>query len=588
MSDIRQPSQGLLGFIFTHAKKFLFVFVLSFFLSAIIAIERVYFPYLLGKIIDIINIIPEHNKYDWWNYLGPTILLVLLVMILMDVGFRLQELLLEYVMPRFKASIRMNAYSYTMKHSAKFFSDNHVGSVGAKINDLASFIGSIVNKILNVFAPIFGTIIAGVFTVCFINIKLGIIYGLWVATHICITVFTAQIIKKYYSNSAEKLNIVQGKIIDAINNILNIRLFNRVKQEIKYVNPYQKDEIDASYSAGIVGILIRSVLSIVTIVGLGLFLYFSIQAWASSQITVGNLTAVLTILVNSILMAWWLTYEFVLFFTDYGRTQNAYSIMGYSNNINQSAENVSLNVKNGQIEFKEVSFSYDESEFFNKQNILIQPKQKIGLVGHSGAGKTTFVNLILREYDLENGKILIDGQNINEVNLNSLHDNVAYITQEAMLFHRSIRENLLFAKPDATEEELINACKAAHCYELIQSMPDGFDHVVGERGSKLSGGQKQRLAIARGILKNAPIIFLDEATSALDSITEKSIQKALDNLCADKTTIIIAHRLSTIKNVDRILVFEKGKIIEDGTHAELIEKNGLYTKLYNHQIDIID
>ena len=397
------------------------------------------------------------------------------------------------------------------------------------------------------------------------------------------TVSTIKIIEKYYRISAEKLNFLEGKIIDGINNVLNIRLFSKQNYEMGYIKKFQNNEIDASYRAGIVGILIRSVLSFLTIIGVAAVFYTGIKLWEIGEISIGSLNAVMGILINTILMVWWFSYEFSLFPTNFGRAKTSFEIMEEKNEINKNLRAPDLIVGEGEIEFKNVIFSHDNKLFFQNQSIIIKAKENIGLVGYSGAGKTTFANLILREFDLQEGEILIDGQDIKNFNLPSLHNQVAYITQNVLLFHRTIRENLLIAKEDATEEELIEACKAANCYELVLSLENGFDSEVGEQGSKLSGGQKQRIAIARGILKGAKIIILDEATSALDSITEGKIQKALDILSTGKTTITIAHRLSTLKNVDRILVFEKGQIIEDGSHDELILKNGFYAKLYNNQ-----
>ena len=228
-----------------------------------------------------------------------------------------------------------------------------------------------------------------------------------------------------------------------------------------------------------------------------------------------------------------------------------------------------------------------ENKVFNDFNLTIEPNQKLGIMGPSGAGKSTLINLLLRFFDVDNGEILIDGYNIkNDITQKSLRENISYIPQDPVLFHRTIRENIIYGKLDATEEELIEATKMACCYDFIINLENGFDTIVGERGVKLSGGQRQRIAIARAILKNSKILILDEATSALDSITEKEIQKALENLMKNKTVIAIAHRLSTLNIMDRIVVLDKGKIVEDGTKEELLNKqDGLFKKMWDMQKD---
>jgi len=245
-----------------------------------------------------------------------------------------------------------------------------------------------------------------------------------------------------------------------------------------------------------------------------------------------------------------------------------------------------IKIKSGKIAFKNVFFGYSKDKrIFKNLNLTIKPKQKIGLVGFSGAGKSTFINLITRYFDINSGKILIDGQNIRKVKQESLQNQISIIPQNPNLFHRSILENIKYGKLDATQEEVVEASKKANCYNFIMNLPNQFKTLVGERGVKLSGGQRQRIAIARVILKKSPILILDEATSSLDSVTEKSIQNSMEKLMKNKTVIAIAHRLSTLQNMDRILVFEEGKIIEDGSHKSLLRKKGAYYKLWNMQIN---
>jgi ATP-binding cassette subfamily B protein len=272
-----------------------------------------------------------------------------------------------------------------------------------------------------------------------------------------------------------------------------------------------------------------------------------------------------------------------LLFQSLGTVKQAYSVMQDPQDIKDKPDALPLKVTSGEIIFHNVSFHYGEKELFKDKQIKIRGGEKIGLVRYTGAGKSTFVNLILRFFSLTKGKITIDGQSIENVTLESLRRQIALIPQDPVLFHRSLRDNINYGKPDASETEILRAAKLAHCSEFIQSIPMGYEAKVGERGTKLSGGEKQRIAIARALLVDAPILILDEATSSLDSVTEGYIQDSLHALMQNRTTIVIAHRLSTLSRMDRLLVFDKGKIVEEGTHSSLLNKEGLYARMWNMQ-----
>ena len=573
-----------------YIKKFSFSFIFIFLLYGALSLERVYFPYLVGNIIDIMTKMSD-NRDNYWELLRNPILIMIGIMIGMDILFRVQEIIAEYIFPRFKAAMREEGFSYVMNHSNRFFAENHVGSVAGKLNDLIASSYSIIMKLSGIFIPVLTTVLISIITILFINIKIGFIFTCWMITHLLIVYFTTSFVRKHWENHSEAENALRGKIVDSINNIANVRLFAKLKDEIKYCATYQKTEIDLSFKAGLSGIIVRSFLSIVAISGLIGIVYFLLQEWKDGYISTGNISAIFAIVVNSILLMWWMAYESVFFFMDLGKASQALTILNTPHEI-QDAENAPdlIANKNGsEIKFIDVSFSYSDKAFFTHKNITINSGQKIGLVGFSGAGKTTFANLILREFNLHSGQILIDNQDISKVSLKSLRNSISYITQDTNLFHRTIMENIRFAKSDATDEEVIKASKEACCHDFIMKNEDEYNAVVGEKGAKLSGGQKQRISIARAILKNAPIVILDEATSALDSITEQKIKEAINRLIINKTTIIIAHRLSTLKEVNRILVFDEGEVIEDGSHDDLIKiPDGYYKKLWDSQNDLYD
>ena len=304
----------------------------------------------------------------------------------------------------------------------------------------------------------------------------------------------------------------------------------------------------------------------------------------AGEITIGDFSLVLAINGAIISFLKELARDLSDFSEKYGKVSRALSSILVKPEIKDRINATPLIVKKGEIIFNDVLFQYKEAyPLFQGLSLIIKPGQKVGLVGYSGSGKTTFINLILRQFDVTRGSILIDNQNIQEVKQDSLRENIGVIPQDPFLFHRMLLENIRYGKIDASDKEVIQAAKNAHAHEFIGELPKGYASLVGERGVKLSGGQRQRIALARIFLKNAPILILDEATSQLDSVTENYIQEALWTLMQGKTAIAIAHRLSTLKYMDRILVFEKGKIIEDGTHDSLLTQESLYKILWNAQ-----
>jgi len=305
--------------------------------------------------------------------------------------------------------------------------------------------------------------------------------------------------------------------------------------------------------------------------------------WTQGKISTGEVIQIFNTTWNLIFILWFSGEEMPQFFQSIGIASQALTVMQDPQDVQDSPHSTDLKITDGEIVFENVSFYYEDRKLFQNKDVHIKGGEKVGLVGYSGSGKSTFINLILRFYPLKNGKILIDGQDIAHIKLTSLREQIALIPQDPSLFHRTLKENIAYGRIDATDSEIFEAAKKAHCQEFIQQLPDGYDTMVGERGMKLSGGEKQRVAIARAMLTTAPILILDEATSALDSVTEDYIQDSLESLTKDRTTIIIAHRLSTLSKMDRILVFDQGKIIEEGSHTELLAKGGYYAKMWQRQ-----
>jgi ATP-binding cassette subfamily B multidrug efflux pump len=380
-----------------------------------------------------------------------------------------------------------------------------------------------------------------------------------------------------------------GRIVDSYTNISTVKLFAHTDSESAYAKQGMNGFLDTVYrqmrlATGVsVSVQFSNYLLAFTMTAL------AIGLWMHSLITIGAIAIAISLALRLNGMSQWIMWELSSLFENIGTVTDGMRTLAKPNIIEDDKNAKPLVVKDGSIHFDNISFNYGENKgVINNLDLKIKAGEKVGLVGRSGAGKSTLVNLLLRFYDLEQGKIVIDEQQIDKVQQESLRLMVGMVTQDTSLLHRSIRENILYGRPDATEEQMINACKQAEAHEFILGLTDssgntGYDAQVGERGVKLSGGQRQRIAISRVLLKDAPILVLDEATSALDSEVEAAIQESLYELMQGKTVIAIAHRLSTITAMDRLIVLDEGKILEQGTHQELIQGKGIYAQLWEHQ-----
>jgi len=539
-------------------------------------------PYVLKLIIDK-AVALEGNKAEIFGALLPNIAIYILLWILISADMRL----LDWIKLRFFPSIRYdlinNMFSYLNKHSHQFFQSNFSGSLSNKISDMTSGVINIFSTIDDGFAQVIGLLIA-IVTMLLIHPIFALILCGWAVAFIAIAIFYFKPIQDLSNVFATSKTTVVGKLVDSITNITNVRLFSRNDYENKLVQKATKDTVekDRAMQKTILKMRIYWDVSIVVLIGLNIIMLVSM--YSQNKVTIGDFSFIISLSISIFYNLWYLASQFVVFAEELGKCRQALTIVSAPHDIIDIPKCKPLKVTKGRIEFDEVTFHYDEgSHLFNNKNVIIEPGQKVGLIGLSGGGKSTFANLILRIFDVESGSIMIDQQNIAEVCQKSLRENIAMIPQDISLFHRTLMENIRYGRVDATDEEVIKASKKAHCHEFISKLSQGYNSLVGERGIKLSGGQRQRIAIARAMLKNAPILILDEATSALDSLTEKLIQDGLHSLMNGRTTIVIAHRLATLSEMDRILVFDNGQIVEDGTHASLINANGHYTKMWQMQ-----
>ncbi|CAN5314200.1 ABC transporter ATP-binding protein [soil metagenome] len=499
------------------------------------------------------------------------------------INMRLLDWVKLKLFPQLREDAMTKMFNYLGEHSHHYFQNNFAGSLINKIADMQNGVIEILMIFDDLYAQTLGLTVA-IIVLLFVHPIFAVILMGWACIFLLITFLFLRPIQSLSTAFAESKSSVIGKMVDSIGNIMNVRLFARHKEENQYIRESIKEAVqkDRAMQAKIIKMRALWDISIIVLVSANLLIL--LHMYASDRVSIGDFTFVISLSISILWNLWFLASQFVSFSEQIGHCKQALSIISAPHEIIDVATAKPLVVSNGKIKFHDVNFHYDESKrLFSNKNVVIAAGQKVGLVGFSGSGKSTFVNLILRLFDVESGAITIDDQNIQQVTQQSLREQIALIPQDVILFHRTLMKNIHFGATKATDEDVIEIAKKAHCHEFISQLTHGYQSMVGERGIKLSGGQRQRIAIARAMLKNAPILILDEATSSLDSITEKYIQESLNLLMQGKTTIVIAHRLSTLSKMDRILVFDEGRIIEDGTHQALVAKGGHYARMWNMQ-----
>jgi len=505
-----------------------------------------------------------------------------------DIIWRISEIAEWKSEPYVRRSILLKSYDYLQHHSYTFFQDNFTGVLSSKIKGLLDGYDRIWSQIhYGLLSNILKSII-NLSAIAIINFKLGLFVSTWCIVYI----FTMHKISTKLNRLAfletESRHRLIGSISDKISNMISLFSFSTRKYELKTLDdqisndfiPRQIDNYKYDFLFQIIGTVLYWVLFI-------FILFYMINLRMNNLVSIGDFAFVFGMLMIVSGDIWNATRSFQDFASSVGDLRSSMSILKtpQENLDNESCK--PLLVKSPRIEFKNIKFGYDKNKLvFNNLNLTILPGEKVGLIGYSGSGKSSLLNLLLKYFPLNEGEIIVDTQNIQDVTQDSLRENIAVIPQDIMLFHRTIMENIRYGNLNATDAQVIEASKQAHIHDFIMQLPDQYNTYTGERGIKLSGGQRQRVAIARAILKDAPILILDEATSSLDSHTEKLIQDSLDFFIADKkkTVIAIAHRLSTLKDMDRIIVLDKGWIIEEGSHRELVKRiGGFYEKLWKLQ-----
>ncbi len=557
-------------------------------LSTGIAIVEVALFGLMGRVVDWLS---SNTPATLQDAGGEELLwLVLLAVLTYPVLVILQSLVVhQTLMGNFPMIVRWQAHRYLLRQSISFFHDEFAGRIATRVMQTALAVRATVTKLLDILVYVGVYFLSTLALFGSIDLRLTVPLLLWLIMYSLILAKLLPRLQAVSERQADARATMTGRIADSYTNISTVKLFSHAHRESEYAREGMEEFLDTVHPQMRLVTWMETAVAInntIMVLGVG---SVAIYLWVAGSITPGAIAAAIALCLRLYGTSEWIMWEVSDLFENIGTVKDGTSAISRDISVTDQQHASPLTIHRGEIRFENLSFRYSDSiRVFDHLNLVIAAGEKVGVVGRSGAGKSTLVNLLLRFYNLKGGKILIDGQDISTVSQESLRASVGMVTQDTSLLHRTVRENILYGRESASEDELHAAVHMAQAWEFIQALEDqngrrGLDAQVGERGAKLSGGQRQRIAIARVMLKDAPILILDEATSALDSEVEVAIQESLHTLMRDKTVIAIAHRLSTIAAMDRLLVLDAGRIVESGSHRELLERGGIYARLWKHQ-----
>lgn len=585
----RDPPKTLFAFCRHYSKGTEFYLAgMALFTGLIAVFEVALFGYL-GEIVDILN---QETPETFWAASGHQLMVMgFIILIALPVSVLLHSLIMhQTLLGNFPMRIRWQAHRYLLGQSYQFYQNEFAGRIATKVMQTALAVRETIMKLLDVLLYVIVYFTSIVILTGSLDPRLAIPLIVWVIAYCGLLRYFLPRLAQVSAQQAHARSDMTGRLVDTYTNISTVKLFSHSNREAEYARKGMENFLGTVYPQMRLATQLNSGVWAINALMIFSVAALSIWLWSNTLITTGAIAAAVGLVLRLNGMAQWIMWEVSSLFENIGTARDGLNTLSLPRDVQDIPNAQPLNITRGEINFNHVYFNYGKRDDGLLRDFVlnIKPGEKIGLVGRSGAGKSTLVNLLLRFYDIEQGQIIIDGQNIAHVQQESLRAQIGMVTQDTSLLHRSIRDNLLYGKPKATEEEMICAAKQAEAHDFIMALRDnqgrtGYDAHVGERGVKLSGGQRQRVAIARVLIKNAPVLIMDEATSALDSEVEAAIQANLATLMQNKTVIAIAHRLSTIAALDRLIVLDKGQIIEEGTHNELLALGGIYAQLWAHQ-----
>ena len=586
-ADTDTPPTKLWPFMMAYAQPFKRLFIITAIMSVVVAAVEIWLISYMGRVVDILQGDPA---LVWQTYGTEFLIVALFILIVRPVLQGIDVALLNNaILPNFGGLIRWRAHKHVLRQSVGWFENDFAGRIANRIMQTPRSAGEAVFQIFDALTFSLAYVIGAAFLLANADARLAVPLIMWLALYFLLVAWTIKRVGPASEAASDARSTVTGRVVDAYTNIHSVKMFSHGPQELEYA----KEAIENTRRSLQVEMRIFTKMDVMLVILNGLLVVSvvggSIWLWSQELASVGAVAAATTLVLRLNSMTAWIMFALTSFFRELGVVKEGMQTIAQPIALVDDGGAKALEFREGRINVDALSHHYGrKTGGLDTVYLTIEPGQKVGLIGRSGAGKSTLVKLLLRFYDADAGRILIDDQDIAKVTQDSLRAQIGMVQQDSALLHRSVRDNILYGRPEASEEEMIAAAKKAEAHEFILGLADskgrtGYDAQVGERGVKLSGGQRQRITLARVILKDAPILLLDEATSALDSEVEAAIQETLYGMMEGKSVIAIAHRLSTIARMDRILVLDQGKIVEDGSHDALLAQGGLYADFWARQ-----
>ncbi|KAB2941396.1 MAG: ABC transporter ATP-binding protein/permease [Hyphomicrobium sp.] len=587
------PPPSFWGFVFHYTRPFWPLLAVSAALSATIALIEVSLFGFLGNLVDWLS---KANRGTFWTTHGTFLIgmAIVVLLILPVLKFFYESVVHQGLISNFTMRTRWQAHRYVLRQSMAFFNNDFAGRVATKVMQTAMSVREVVMKITEVLLYVAIYFTGAVFLFAATDMRLSAPLILWLAGYLVTMRHFIPRLGRISHLQSDARSIMTGRVVDSYTNISTVKMFAHAEREDTYALESMSTFLDTVRQQLRLVTLLTVALNCLNAALLFMVAGTSLWLWSIDAVTTGAIALSIGLVLRLQGMSHWIMWEVAGLFENVGVVQDGLETIARERSVVDAPGAKPLLVTKGEIVFDHIRFNYGRDASTGRGSVIedlslrVAPGEKVGLVGRSGAGKSTLVSLLLRFYDLDGGRVLIDGQDIAQVTQDSLRAQIGMVTQDTSLLHRSVLDNILYGRPDAVAADAIAAAKKAAAHDFIGNLEDlkgrtGYEAHVGERGVKLSGGQRQRVAIARVLLKDAPILVLDEATSALDSEVEAAIQEQLANLMKGKTVIAIAHRLSTIAAMDRLIIMDEGRIVEQGTHAELLRRGGLYAELWARQ-----